>query len=202
MNQAIPLVSSARKRASYPDPSLQPAKNVLRSLPHYSSCSRKRLCQKRDLLAGRRLEHLYDSTFLLTHPALSLAPDVTGPTNAKVGLVTIFDVFGLVPQTLQGADVLAEALNAVVLVPDFFHGDSAQWSWFDKENAQIVNQKALMDFIATTASFEKNIPALLNVVAEAKSLYPTVEKWGSYGLCWGGKVSSFIPLVEFFWRGN
>jgi hypothetical protein len=45
---------------------------------------------------------------------------VTGNVDCRTGLVDIYDVFGLASQTIQGADLLAARLNAVVLVPDFF----------------------------------------------------------------------------------
>ena len=42
----------------------------------------------------------------------------------------VYDIFGAANQTLQGADLLAAALNVVVLVPDFFKGEACQGEWF------------------------------------------------------------------------
>lgn len=56
---------------------------------------------------------------------------VTGSESAaKFGLVDVYDIFGAANQTLQGADLLAAALNVVVLVPDFFKGEACQGEWF------------------------------------------------------------------------
>jgi len=45
---------------------------------------------------------------------------VAGPEEpGKLVLVCVFDIFGFKPQTLQGADILAEELKAQVLMPDF-----------------------------------------------------------------------------------
>ena len=94
----------------------------------------------------------------------------------------------MVSQTLQGADAVAAALDAVVLVPDFFQGESAQWSWIPPDTPE--KEKALRDFITTgPASFERNTPVVLKVVEEAKGKFGSVSSWGAYGLCWGGKVS-------------
>ena len=45
---------------------------------------------------------------------------VTGKQDAKRGIIDVYDIFGICPQTLQGADRLAESVQAVVFVPDFF----------------------------------------------------------------------------------
>jgi hypothetical protein len=51
---------------------------------------------------------------------------VTGNLQAKKALVDVYDIFGPAPQTLQGADALAKALDILVVVPDFFRGSPAQ----------------------------------------------------------------------------
>ncbi len=52
--------------------------------------------------------------------------DVTGPATATKALITVYDIFGPAPQTLQGADGLAIALGALVIVPDLLEGKYAQ----------------------------------------------------------------------------
>ena len=99
----------------------------------------------------------------------------------------MFDVFGIASQTLQGADLLATALDAVVLVPDFFNGEVVQESWVPPDTPE--KQKAFGDFMAGPASFERNGPMLLRVVEEANGKFSSAKSWGTYGLCWGGKVS-------------
>ncbi|EED82516.1 predicted protein [Postia placenta Mad-698-R] len=52
---------------------------------------------------------------------------VTGPTTpGNVALICVYDIFGFKPQTQQGADILADQLNAHVVMPDFFEPD-APW---------------------------------------------------------------------------
>ena len=58
--------------------------------------------------------------------------DVTGPTDASKGLVSIFDIFGYFDQTLQGADILAtsnEHQKHKIFVPDWFRGNPASTEW-------------------------------------------------------------------------
>jgi hypothetical protein len=76
------------------------------------------------------LLHLFIPTTALSkslgfkHQSLFLTEqiDVTGNITSKKGLVDVYDIFGPAPQTLQGADALATALNSLVVVPDFFRG--------------------------------------------------------------------------------
>ncbi|KAF5377179.1 hypothetical protein D9615_006337 [Tricholomella constricta] len=50
---------------------------------------------------------------------------VTGPENSGTKIVCVYDIFGFFPQTQQGADIIASALNATVYMPDFFEPDAA-----------------------------------------------------------------------------
>ena len=49
----------------------------------------------------------------------------TGPKNAEYGLICIYDIFGVTPNTIQGADLLAQERGYRVVIPDFFRG--ATW---------------------------------------------------------------------------
>ena len=113
--------------------------------------------------------------------------DVTGNQEAaKKGIIDVYDAFGNAPQTFQGADMLAEGLGAVVLVPDFFKGDALPGDIFPPdtdEKEQIVSK-----FLANQAAPPKNVEALLQTAAEAKKQWPSVRNWGAFGLCWGGKI--------------
>lgn len=55
--------------------------------------------------------------------------DVTGNEKSSKAVVTIYDIFGIAPQTIQGADLLAAALDALVLMPDFFKGAGKKNEW-------------------------------------------------------------------------
>ena len=44
-----------------------------------------------------------------------------------------------------------------------------------------------------------NTTKLLDIAKEAREKYGSVEGWGTYGLCWGGKVSNLMYLdIERF----
>ncbi|TVY33770.1 hypothetical protein LSUB1_G007982, partial [Lachnellula subtilissima] len=130
---------------------------------------------------------------------------ITGPPTATKALVALYvpptshsmpvslsspllyDVFGPAPQTLQGADALSAALNALVLVPDFFKGVKMEFSWYADDLSE--ESKALKEAFSKFAlDFPGFVPALKDVVAEGKGRWVGVEAWGAYGLCWGGKV--------------
>lgn len=55
--------------------------------------------------------------------------DVTGPSSASKAILHVYDVFGITPQTLQGADRLAAALGVLVVMPDWFKGEPMQSDW-------------------------------------------------------------------------
>ena len=68
-------------------------------------------------------EDLFVSPLTLSSPyRLTWRTDVTGNLSSKKALVDVYDIFGPAPQTLQGADALATALDVLVVVPDFFKG--------------------------------------------------------------------------------
>lgn len=90
------------------------------------------------------------------------------------------------PPTLQGADRLAESLDAVVLVPDFFKGEPIALSIIppDTDEKKMRAQR----FMAEKANPSENFPNLIQTATEAKERWPAVEGWGVFGLCWGEKV--------------
>ena len=117
---------------------------------------------------------------------MSNLPDVTGSTPSTKGIIAVYDIFGEMPQTLQGADRLAKSVGALVLVPDFFRGKPLPLSLYPPDTDE--KQKTAMEFIATTANIENSVAKLVELVREAKGMFENVKSWGTYGLCWGGKV--------------
>ncbi|RDW70866.1 dienelactone hydrolase family protein [Aspergillus mulundensis] len=111
---------------------------------------------------------------------------VTGPPTATTAILAIYDIFGNSPQTTQGADLLAARLNALVLIPDFFDGDGAKHEWVPPDTDE--KMAALMGFVNTKASFAEAVKSVPGLVEAYKASFPSVQKWGAYGLCWGGKV--------------
>ncbi|KAJ9137283.1 Dienelactone hydrolase family protein [Pleurostoma richardsiae] len=114
---------------------------------------------------------------------------ITGPEDATSAIIDIYDVFGPAPQTLQGADRLAEHLpTALVLVPDFTEGEYCQAAWFPPDTEE--KQAKLKDFMAGPANFERNVDKVLEVRREIGARWPGVEEHVAVGgLCWGGKVA-------------
>ncbi|KAK5636226.1 hypothetical protein RRF57_011938 [Xylaria bambusicola] len=116
---------------------------------------------------------------------------VTGPSDATKGVVTIYDIFGYYPQTLQGADIVALSgtTKYKVFIPDWFNGDPADLSWFPPDN--IEKQQKLGAF------FQKHPPPIIasRVPGYVKALsekYPGIKEWAILGFCWGGKVVSLV----------
>jgi dienelactone hydrolase len=123
-----------------------------------------------------------------------ITKDITGPSTATTALLAIYDIFGNTPQTTQGADILAERLNALILIPDFFDGDGAKPEWFPTDT--IERHGLLMNFVIRKANWTeaaKGMPDLLKVYRE---IFPGVNRWGAYGLCWGGKVLALASGME------
>ena len=49
---------------------------------------------------------------------------VTGPKDSKRAILAMFDIFVYWPQTLQGADLIADATNTLVAMPNFFRDNN------------------------------------------------------------------------------
>ncbi|KAF2087682.1 dienelactone hydrolase [Saccharata proteae CBS 121410] len=107
----------------------------------------------------------------------------SSPTRA---IILIHDIFGLAPQTLLGADLLAASAKALVLVPDFFHGEPLSVDQLPVDSEE--KRTGFMKFMAEKADLEKNGTVLRRVREEAGGRFLEVEKWGVLGLCWGGKL--------------
>lgn len=119
--------------------------------------------------------------------ALTIKPDITGPRDASTAIIDIYDIFGLSPQTIQGADILSIRLNALVLVPDFFHGDGAKHEWLPADTEEKMSK--LMGFVGSKADIPTNAGVLVEAVKVYRETFSSVKTWGSLGLCWGGKVA-------------
>ncbi|KAI0180982.1 alpha/beta-hydrolase [Hypoxylon sp. FL1284] len=112
---------------------------------------------------------------------------VIGPESPSKAIIDIYDIFGFSPQALQGADRVSSALDALVIVPDFFEGTGAQPSWLPPDTDE--KKAAFGKFRAERADVPQNVDTLLRVRRAAGDRWPsTGDRWGVFGLCWGGKV--------------
>ena len=138
------------------------------------------------------------STWDLLHLTLHLTLilpllDTTGNESSARGIIDVYDIFGLMPPTLQGADRLAESLDAVVLVPDFFKGEPLSLDVVPSDTAE--KKTIIQKFMAEKANPFEAFPSLVQTATEAKEKYPDVQGWGVFGLCWGGKVPASEALL-------
>ncbi|OTA99262.1 hypothetical protein M426DRAFT_325304 [Hypoxylon sp. CI-4A] len=117
---------------------------------------------------------------------------VTGPQDATKGVITIYDIFGFFPQTLQGADIIATSdhhQKYKVFIPDWFKGEPCPIEWFPPDTEE--KQKNLGGFFQKypPPSVAEKVPEYLKAV-QAK--YPEIKSWALTGYCWGGKVVSLV----------
>lgn len=81
-------------------------------------------------------------------------------------------------------------------MPDVLENEYADVAWFPMDNEE--KQNALQGFFAKTAAPPLVLPKVKAWLAEAKTKYPSVEKWGIFGLCWGGKVRDITTVTNLF----
>jgi dienelactone hydrolase len=102
----------------------------------------------------------------------------------------IYDAFGVSPQSLQGADLLAAALSPLgtaVIMPDFFQGKAAKAEWFAPDAGEAAKAEKAA-FWGTASEYEKWSQMTTDLVTEFGKKWEGVDGWASLGLCWGGKV--------------
>lgn len=120
----------------------------------------------------------------------SIAADRTGSPTATTAILIIFDIFGFRPQTLQGADILANATNThqyQVFMPDFFFGKPAGDTWYPPDTPE--KQKLLGEFLSGPANPANTVAKIPLILKDLKAAAPSVTKLAVLGMCWGGKVS-------------
>ncbi|KAJ4303266.1 hypothetical protein N0V90_002159 [Kalmusia sp. IMI 367209] len=122
--------------------------------------------------------------------AAGLITYVTGDRNAKACLIILYDIFAFHPNTLRGADILGS--EYLVLMPDFFEGKAADWSWYPDDTPEKTEK--LEGFLNGPGNTEKTVEKVTRVQANAQTRFASVEKWGIAGYCWGGWVSSYASI--------
>ncbi|KAL8776081.1 MAG: hypothetical protein Q9213_008394 [Squamulea squamosa] len=115
----------------------------------------------------------------------------TGPPTATSAIFIIYDIFGFSSQVLQGADILAHADQShqyQVFVPDFFYGKPLSHDVFPPDNED--KKKQLGEFFAGPANPQETVKKVPGLVKKLGEKYTGIKKWGSLGMCWGGKIVS------------
>ncbi|KAF3940798.1 hypothetical protein ABW19_dt0200636 [Dactylella cylindrospora] len=111
---------------------------------------------------------------------------VTGPPTAKFAIVFIYDAYGYGVQNFAGADTLSKGLNCLVIMPDVL-GDAVI-----PENHTTVPEAErnaiIARFMGKVGDFSGLRQDVLDGVAKWKKVWPSIERWGAFGLCFGGKV--------------
>ncbi|GAB7360066.1 hypothetical protein MBLNU230_g7586t1 [Neophaeotheca triangularis] len=113
----------------------------------------------------------------------------TGPTDAKRGILVVYDIFGFFPQTIQGADILAtgdKEKQYQVFMPDFFEGKPVDIKDFPPQTDE--QKKMLGDFFAGPAAPPKTLGRIPKVLDEIQKQRSGITEWAIVGFCWGGKI--------------
>lgn len=112
----------------------------------------------------------------------------------KTLIICAYDIFGVHPNTQQLCDKLANSGRLKVVMPDFFRGqplsedDLALSDWMVLKPFSLIRRYAtLIRFIFTRGSFDKVVKPDINKLVEHYKAQG-FEKFGMFGLCWGGKM--------------
>ncbi|PQE15366.1 dienelactone hydrolase protein [Rutstroemia sp. NJR-2017a BVV2] len=127
---------------------------------------------------------------------------ISGPSSPSTALMLIYDAFGISPQTLQGADLLAAALSPLgtaVIMPDFFQGKAAKAEWFSPDAGEAAKAEKAV-FWEKATEYERWSKMTRDLVAEFGKKWEGVGAWGSLGLCWGGKVVAVSSGKDTAWK--
>ncbi|BFZ61657.1 hypothetical protein YB2330_002730 [Saitoella coloradoensis] len=100
-----------------------------------------------------------------------------GPVDSETVIVAIYDIFGILPNTQQGCDVLAETLKCRVVMPDWFKGNAVQMP--------ITDMDAVYKFVYANL-YPAHEAAFKALIEQLKA--DGAKKLGAYGFCWGSKI--------------
>lgn len=101
--------------------------------------------------------------------------------------------FRFKPQTLQGADILAEELKAQVIMPDFFEGHEP-WPLSKFPPKTDEDKKKYQEWFGSVADPAKRIPRLIKAGETLKE--DGAEFVVGYGYCWGKSCTRLGLIIE------
>ena len=78
-------------------------------------------------------------------------------------------------------------------MPDYFKGSPGDPNWYPTDTPE--KTQLLEKFKVEKAFTPKNLPMVIQSAADTKSRWPSVQAWGVFGLCWGGKVGRLINFI-------
>ncbi|KAG9232378.1 hypothetical protein BJ875DRAFT_443229 [Amylocarpus encephaloides] len=114
-----------------------------------------------------------------------------GSKSAPKAILVLYDIFGFVPQTLQGADILAEVgsgkSDIQVFMPGYLETHPPKMQWF-MPNASDQDKEEKTEYFTGIANPASAIELTPKLVASIYEKYPSIKSWGALGLCWGSKV--------------
>ncbi|KZT57047.1 hypothetical protein CALCODRAFT_496717 [Calocera cornea HHB12733] len=108
-----------------------------------------------------------------------------GNKASKVAIISVMDVFGFAPQTVQGADLLSTSGAYVVLFDPFDGKPLAADVFMPPQTPE--KQQAIQEFFSTLGAPGPAAVKVAEIVAELKG--KGVEKIFLIGYCWGAKVA-------------
>jgi len=109
----------------------------------------------------------------------------TGNAESKTVIISIMDVFGFAPQTVQGADLMSST-GAYVILPDMLEGKPLSHTAFSPPQTE-EKQKAIQTFFSTFGAPPTGAGKVSKIIAELKG--KGIEKIFLVGYCWGAKVA-------------
>ncbi|KAI0098953.1 alpha/beta-hydrolase [Hypoxylon sp. NC0597] len=121
---------------------------------------------------------------------------MTGPADLEKAILSVYDIFGLFPQTIQGADILAGGdveKKYQVYIPDFFMGSPAKIDWYPPTDDE---KKTKLGKWFEGAVWPKHLPKVRGLLEAAEKHNPNIKSWGIIGYCWGGKMASILAGEE------
>ncbi|KAI0180958.1 alpha/beta-hydrolase [Hypoxylon sp. FL1284] len=122
---------------------------------------------------------------------------VTGPANADKAILSVYDIFGFFPQTIQGADILAHGdteRQYQVYMPDFFERVPAKIEWYPPKDAE--SGELMGRWFNDNGTWPKHLPKVRGFIEAAEKRNPNIKSWGIMGYCWGSKVASILAGDE------
>jgi len=111
---------------------------------------------------------------------------IVGPNDTKRAIIFTHDVFGFFPTTQQAADILADRLNAKVVMPDFTHGKPFDSERFLHPPPDANIRKELNEQFFAPSYLDDRVAEIKRVAVALKGEGKTFV--GAIGLCWGGRL--------------